>query len=180
MKPDDRTARGKENMRISQKLAGVSILSIGAVLVAVWIFSPLRAALERLLVGTVGRAALVEVPVVMRTKGGLLEVAALNTQETLQKSDNKRLLGIPLGETTSRIDVRATYRYHIELAREWRLRVKGTTATVHAPDIKATIPVSIDTASIRKETKSGWARFDKNENLAALEKGITETLNQKA
>jgi hypothetical protein len=43
-----------------------------------------------------------------------------------------------------------------------------------------TLPVAIDTGRIQKKTRSGWARFDKVENLDALEKSITARLAERA
>lgn len=119
-------------------------------------------------------------PVVMRSPGGLLEIATVTVYERFRRTDTKEFWGIPLGTTVSIIQVPVTYRYHIELAKEWPIRINGTTATVRTADVKPSLPVAIDTAKMEKYTQSGWARFNKDENLAVLERSITPELEKRA
>lgn len=121
-----------------------------------------------------------EVPVVMRTPGGLLEVAVIRAQERFTRSDPRSFWGIPLGTTVSHVQMPAYYRYHIPLAREWPMTIRGKTCIVRAPAIEPSLPVAFDTANLQKYTQSGWARFDKAENLAALEASITPELAKRA
>ena len=120
------------------------------------------------------------VPVVMRSAGGLLEIATITVHERFKRSDTKEFWGIALGTTVSVIDVPVTYRYHIEMAREWPIYVKGKTAVVRAPDVKPSFPVAIDTARMEKYTQNGWARFNKDENLEALQRSVTPELYARA
>jgi hypothetical protein len=121
-----------------------------------------------------------EVPVVMRTSGGLLEVATIRAHERFTREDAKEFWGIDLGKTVSHIQGPAFYRYHIELAPEWIVTIKDKTCFVVAPPIKPSLPVAFDTTSLQKYTSNGWARFNKNENLAVLERSITPLLAQRA
>ncbi|MBS0320277.1 MAG: hypothetical protein JSR18_07020 [Proteobacteria bacterium] len=126
------------------------------------------------------KVATPEVPIVMRTPGGLLEVATVRAYERFKREDTADFWGLPLGTTTSQIQLTVTYRYHIELAREWPVDVDGQTAIVHAGPLVASLPVAFDTSTMEKYTHSGWARFNKDENLAQLERSLTPELAQRA
>lgn len=119
-------------------------------------------------------------PVVMRSQGGLLEIATVTVYERFRRTDTREFWGIPLGTTVSIMQVPVTYRYHIELAREWPIHLQGTTATVRTAAVKPSLPVAIDTARMEKFTQSGWARFNKDENLALLERSITPELEKRS
>ena len=121
-----------------------------------------------------------EKPVVMRTKGGLLEVATVRALERFTREDSRDFWGLDLGTTVSQIQVPVTYRFHIEMAREWPIEVRGRTAVARAPAIKPSLPAAFDTTLMEKYTKAGWARFNKEENLAALERSMTPTLAERA
>ncbi|NBU24435.1 MAG: hypothetical protein EBS39_02200 [Gammaproteobacteria bacterium] len=121
-----------------------------------------------------------EKPVVMRTKGGLLEVATVRALERFTREDSRDFWGIDLGTTVSQIQVPVTYRFHIEMAREWPIELRGRTAIARAPAIKPSLPVAFDTTAMEKYTRAGWARFNKEENLEALERSMTSTLAERA
>lgn len=120
------------------------------------------------------------VPTVISTGGGALLVATVKATETFIKTDPKTFLGIPLGTTTSKVQAVVTYRYHITMENQWPVDVRGKTAVVHAPKIEPTLPAAFDTATLKKETTSGWARFNKDENLDALERSITQQIQERA
>lgn len=120
------------------------------------------------------------IPVIMRTPGGLLEVATLKVREDFKRTDPKSFHGIDLGDTVSQIQVPATYRYHIKLAKEWKVTIAGKICTVVAPQIEPTLPVAIDTANMQKDSKAGLLRFNKDKNLEILERSITSELGKRA
>jgi hypothetical protein len=118
---------------------------------------------------------------VLRTEGGLLQVSTIRAPETLEAVKPHDLLGFDLGATTTHIRVPATYHYHIELAREWKLRVRPDgTVLVVAPAVKPTLPVAIDTARLEKRAEGRWSLFTGTRELQALERTITKTLAGKA
>jgi hypothetical protein len=121
-----------------------------------------------------------EKPIVMRTRGGLLEVATVRALERFTREDSRDFWGIDLGTTVSQIQVPVTYRFHIEMAREWPIEVRGLTAIARAPAIKPSLPVAFDTTLMEKYTRAGWARFNKEENLEALQRSMTPTLAARA
>lgn len=121
-----------------------------------------------------------ETPIVMRTEGGLLEVTRVAATTTFERTDPSHFWGIDLGKTVSRIRVPVTFRYHIELAPEWRATVREGQLFVVAPPMKASLPVAIDTSKLEQETKAGWARFNARENLEDLQRSISSELAKNA
>ena len=120
------------------------------------------------------------VPVVMRSEGGLLEIATVTVNERFTREDSRQFWGIPLGTTVSIVQAPVTYRFHIEMAREWPIELRGRTAVVRTGEVRPSLPVAVDTAKMEKYTQSGWARFNKDENLALLERSITQELDKRA
>jgi hypothetical protein len=120
------------------------------------------------------------IPVVMRSPGGLLEIATVTVHERFTRTDTKAFWGLPLGTTVSIIQVPVTYRFHVEMAREWPIHLQGKTAIVRTGEVQPSLPVAIDTGQMEKYTQNGWARFNKDENLAQLEKSVTAELQNRA
>lgn len=162
-------------MRLELRVGAGAVLAAAALVALVWWW---RAPAPGPVIDS--RVSAAGVPVVMRTPGGLLEVATVRAVERFTRADTAQFWGIDLGTTVSIIQAPVTYRFHIELAREWTLRIDGKTCVVHAPPLRPTLPVAFDTAGMEKYTRSGWARFNKQDNLDALERSITPELNRRA
>src|SRR5689334_908488 len=127
-----------------------------------------------------GHAATADVPVVMHTSGGRLEVATVDNTESFKLEDARELLGVPLGTTISSVQVRVKYRYYIDMAKEWPIRISDGIATVEAGEIKPQLPVAIDTSTMEAFTANGWARFNKYDNLQKLERSLSPMLAERA
>ncbi len=124
---------------------------------------------------TVGEA------VVLRTPGGRLEVAELRQLESFEVSRDHDVLGVPMGSTYSRVRVPAHYRFHVDLAPEWRVRVLPDGGVrVIAPRVQPSLPVAIDTAQLQTESRGLWSLFTGPAQVQALERGITAQLARKA
>lgn len=118
---------------------------------------------------------------VLRTRGGLLQVSTIHSPETFQATRPHSLLGLDLGPTVTRIRVPAVFHYHIELAPEWKLRVRPDgTVIVVAPAVQPTLPVAIDTARLEKLAQGRWSLFTGPAEMEALQATITRTLAAKA
>ncbi len=117
---------------------------------------------------------------VIRTQGGLLQVSTIQSPEVFSATRDHTIFGLPVGQTTSQIRVPATFAYHIELAPEWKITVRGKAIIVVAPRVKPTLPVAIDTARLEKLTSGAWSLLTGNAELEALEKSITQSLAEKA
>jgi len=118
--------------------------------------------------------------VVMRTKGGLLEVSSIVATEIFEQATTYAALGINLGKSVARIRVPATYRYHVELAPEWRFIRRDKTFVVVAPAVKPSLPVAIDTAKLEGESFGKWSVFSGASQISELQKTITAFLGQRA
>lgn len=118
--------------------------------------------------------------VVIRTSGGLLEVTTIKSSEAFGVSKHHTVLGIPVGATVSRIRVPATFRYHVELAREWKILLRDKTFVVIAPMVKPSLPVAIDTARLEKESSGVWSVLTGNPQLDQLQRSITQQLGVRA
>ena len=150
-------------------------VGVAAVLALVWLLWPKARPTGRLTVATA------DVPVVMHTSGGRLEVATVTATEAFKlDAPPKSLLGVDMGQTISNVQAKVVYRFHIEMAKEWPIKIQGTTAIVEAAEMKPTLPVAFDTATMEKQTRSGWARFDKHENMEELERRLSPKLEERA
>jgi hypothetical protein len=132
--------------------------------------------------GTITTTFKSESPIFELIKVGRLEVAVCRSDQTFEKSD-ARTTGwgwIYTGTTYSKIKAPATFRYYVDMADEWKIEVKGKCCVVHAPALRPALPVAFDTFKMEKYSESGWARFDKAEILAQLEKEVTPLLNDRA
>ena len=114
--------------------------------------------------------------------GSHLEIATAEATESFSRTTNYEVLGkkLPLSTNVSEITVPATYRFHIDLNDEWNLTPDGKRLVVRAPRVRPTLPVAFDTAKVGKKTSNGWVRWDAEDDLAELEKGITGQLAVRA
>ncbi len=123
-----------------------------------------------------------EVTKITSTNGDVLEIATMETVETVTKSDTKSLLNetIYLGTTESEIRVPVVYRFNIKLSDPWQLSVQDGHCVVIAPPVRPSLPPAIRTEGMEKRTEAGWLRFNASESLAQLEKNLTPTLEKRA
>jgi hypothetical protein len=118
--------------------------------------------------------------IVMRTSGGLLEVAIIKSPERFEAAQNHTILGVDVGKTVSRIRVPAVFRYHIELAPEWKILLRDKAFIVVAPAVRPSLPVAIDTANMEKESSGIWSIFTGTALVEELQRSITAALATKA
>jgi len=112
---------------------------------------------------------------------GLLETATCSVPESFTHSESAWLFNvIPLGTNVSEIRVPAIYRYHVDLFSGWKLEARGQVCVVTAPEFNPDLPPAIVTSQMEKSTSAGWLRFDANDDLATLERDITDELNRRA
>lgn len=139
-------------------------------------------AAEKFKTGTITHTFLEHIPEVSPTHGDVLELATSRSDESFTRSDAKSIAWnmIYLGTTVSEIRVPATFRYHLRLSDTWRLASRDKVCYVLAPPILPSLPTAIHTDKMEKISASGWARFNKDDNLAELERGITPELDQRA
>lgn len=118
---------------------------------------------------------------VASTNGDVLELATLESEETVTRFDSKTLFDVVyLGTTESEIRARVVYRYHLKLSDEWHLSEQDGRCVVIAPAIRPSLPPALRTETMEKKSAAGWLRFNSAENLAELEKGLTGVLERRA
>lgn len=120
--------------------------------------------------------------IVMSTNGGLLEVSTVAATEVFTKETEHALpiFNIHLGTTYSAIRAKATYRYHVALAPEWKFVRNDKTFIVIAPPVRPSLPVAIDLATLQAQANGTWSLLTGNTQIAALQKTITAALDRKA
>ena len=105
---------------------------------------------------------------VMRTPGGLLEVSRIEATERFDKTFIYSVLGAEVGETTAYIRVPAVYRYHIELAPEWRVERTGDTFRVVTPPIRPTLPVAVHQGAVAMQHLAHLVLIEKDVGAAVI------------
>lgn len=118
--------------------------------------------------------------VVIRTKGGLLEVSRIEATEIFEKEQVHDIFGVAVGKTNTQVRVPATYRYHVELDPEWKLIRSDNTFIVVAPPIKPTLPVAFNTTQLQSNANGTWAVFTGTSSIQELQKSITPVLAGRA
>lgn len=123
-----------------------------------------------------------EITRVVSTEGDVLELAVMETSETVTKADSLTVFNdlLYLGTTESEIRVPVVYRFHLKLSDDWRLSVKDGRCIVIAPPVRPSLPPAIRTDGMEKKTEAGWLRFNASENLDKLEKDLTPMLEKRA
>lgn len=131
---------------------------------------------------TITESFLENVRRIASTQGDVLELATLDTEETVTKYDTKTLFNdaIYLGTTVAEIRAIVVYRYHLKLSDDWKLVVENGRCVVIAPGIRPSLPPAIRTETMEKKSEAGWLRFNAAENMAELEKGLTSILEGRA
>lgn len=118
---------------------------------------------------------------ILSTNGDVLELATMETEETVTRFDSKTLFDVVyLGTTESEIRTMVVYRYHLKLSDDWQIEVKDGRCVVIPPQIRPSLPPAIRTETMEKKSAAGWLRFNAAENLADLEKGLTGILERRA
>lgn len=118
----------------------------------------------------------------LNSSGMNLELTSMQVVETIYRTDAKNALwdSVYLGTTTTEIRVPVTYRYYLDLVGPWELDVSGQSCIVKAPAFKPTLPPAIHTQRLQKRSERGWARFNESQQMTALERSITPTIQKYA
>lgn len=122
---------------------------------------------------------------IVRTPGGLLEVATLKKVEEFgwQVAHQCPLIdcGELLGKTTSEIKVTAHYTYRIPLQETWTLRLNAGHYELVVPPMEAKVPVAFDTSGMQIRTeKGGWLSPAAGPNREAVVRQLGGELTRRA
>lgn len=122
---------------------------------------------------------------IVRTPGGLLEVATLQKVEVFgwQVSHQCPLVdcGELFGKTTSEIRVTAHYTYRIPLAEQLQLRLAKDHYELVVPQLQARTPVAFDTSGMQIRTEKGtWLSPSAGPNREAVVRHLGAELARRA
>ena len=122
------------------------------------------------------------IPQIKSTQGDILELAVSRGDESFKSTDEKWAGWgwVYLGTTVAEIRVPVSFRYHLRLSDPWRLAARDQVCLVLAPQIRPSLPPAIHTTDLERRAESGWARFDKNDQLDSLQRSMTPSLEQRA
>ena len=125
---------------------------------------------------------LADIPKIADAGAGRLELAKVDRIETLRSEDTLALLWdhISLGTTFVEIRIPVTYRYYVDLNDAWEMRMDGKVCRVRAPRLRSMLPPAIHTHRMEKRMENGWARFNAESQMDALEQQLTPTMVQYA
>jgi len=131
---------------------------------------------------TLQTSFLADIPTIADAGGGHLELAKVDRTEVLRSEDTLTVLWdrISLGTSVAEIRVPTTYRYYVKLDDPWQIEVQDQICRVLAPKLRTSLPPAIHTHRMEKRMDNGWARFNAQEQMNALEKQLTPTLVQYA
>ena len=123
---------------------------------------------------------------VRATDGNILQVGVVESTEILRREDTMKLFGdfFEVGTTVTEIRIPAVYKFEINIDEKWdinsQISAKNSVLIIIAPTIKPSLPVAFDTQRMEKFVKEDMLRFNAVEQMQALEKEITPTLNRLA
>lgn len=122
--------------------------------------------------------------IVVRTPGGMLEVAKLarveefgwQTKYTCPLLDCEKLFGA----TVTRLRAPVHYTYRVPLAATWELQPEGKGYVLHVPPVQPALPAAVDTAKIELETSSGWTSPNRELNVQSTLRQLGPELERRS
>ncbi|MEM8963335.1 MAG: hypothetical protein AAGD38_17750, partial [Acidobacteriota bacterium] len=133
--------------------------------------------------GDVTEQFLSSLPEIEGAGAGRLELATLDATETFTRREEHMAMWdlVPLGASVTEIRVPVTYRYHLDLAGDWRVEVADGIAIVHAPSIRPSQPPAIHTDRLEKHVEADWLLADDAQaQLEEMERSLTPRLTRRA
>lgn len=122
--------------------------------------------------------------IVVRTPGGLLEVATLSRIEEFgwQTTYTCPLLDCAklFGATVTRLRVPVHYTYRVQLAAAWELRLEGQDYVLHVPPMRPAVPPAIETARLELETNGAWTSPGRELNVQSTLRQLGPELERRA
>ncbi|AMO24678.1 hypothetical protein GCM10027034_09920 [Ramlibacter solisilvae] len=121
--------------------------------------------------------------VVLRTPGGMLEVATIEKIEEFgwQVSYTCRPLDCSiLGRTVSRIRVPVHYTYRVPLAESWQLDLEDGQYVLRLPAPEPMLPPTMDTSKAELQVKGQWSAPPKIETVESMLRNFRPELDRRA
>ena len=104
-------------------------------------------------------AADTDFPVVLRIKGGVLEVASVSGKRNFPQAKDPQILGQAFTYCRERASWTAPYKitYRVDVGEVWKLRAVDGRLIARVPELKPSLPVAIDTSRTKPGAKeSCW------------------------
>lgn len=152
-----------------------------------------------ILVGLIGAAAALFFPktkekaepilakdeiLILRTPGGMLEVATLVRNEEFRWSTEYNCplvdCGSLLGKTISDVRVPVHYTYRIPLAKEWSLTVKDVHFELVVPNLEPKLPAAIEVAKLEIRTDTKWFSPSKTPHRESVIRNLGPEFDRRA
>jgi hypothetical protein len=156
---------------LRKKLISYLVVALGAALLAVWAYRSLTARQDIVL-----SSPLTDEMMVMRTKGGMLEVSRITAREVFDGAYANEFLFMNFEPTVARIRVPVVYTYRIPLARDWSVMRFGQDFAVVAPKVEPSLPVAVDLSKMEKNASGTWSLLTGTQSLDAAERALTQKL----
>lgn len=124
----------------------------------------------------------VDIPVVVRVKGGMLEVVQVMGRRAFPKSTDPKILGQSFSYCREKASWTVPYKitYRLKLGELWPLRYQNGTLFARVPELSPSLPVAIDTRGLVKgPEESCWFVPDMGTRTRAL-KSISPKLAELA
>lgn len=92
-----------------------------------------------------------DIPIVIRTNGGMLEVATVKHRRTFNLTEVLYVAGIkvPFCKATAAYTVDTSITYRIKLAKEWGAFYRNQRLQLTAPPLEPALPVAFDTSRMK-------------------------------
>jgi hypothetical protein len=129
-----------------------------------------------------GESSDTDFPVVLRIKGGMLEVAYFRGRRSFPKSTDPKILDQSISICREKASWIVPYKitYRVKMEKRWALRYKDGTLFARVPELEPSLPVAIDTQKLKKGAEeSCWFVPDMGTRDRAL-RSITPALNKLA
>ena len=99
-----------------------------------------------------GQPSDIDFPVVIRIKGGMLEVASVTGTRSFPKSTDPAILGQAISYCREKASWAAPYKitYRLRLGERWQLRYHDGSLIARVPELEPSLPVAFDSAKLRK------------------------------
>jgi hypothetical protein len=132
-------------------LAACAVVIVSAIILGGWL-------LRRSPPPSPGSTAANDIPVVITTNGGLLEVATIRHRRSFNLTEAATVLGytVPFCKETATYVVDAAITYRVRLAKRWVGDYSDGTLHLSVPPPKPSIPVAFDTSRLRATLDSCW------------------------
>ena len=113
-----------------------------------WVLWP--KAFSSRIIGEDEKSADVDFPIVLRVKGGMLEVASVTGKRYFGGATDPVIFGIPIPYCREKSGWHASYKitYRLRLGERWQIRYRQGELLAKVPELEPSLPVAFDSSSL--------------------------------